>query len=138
MYELIIAIACQIMAIIALFIYVDRRYLPNLIQNVIDDVSEEFKSTFAEPNVKKAFSILGKQSGDARSVRAVQDNIATNVIDQQLGGLKMIAGQLGFDVDEMIEQYGATSVLQGIQQFLPMVKGFLPKSLKKDLTDTIP
>jgi len=134
---IIIPIVTNIIAIVIGYIFITRRYIPKLIQNVLNDVgenlSESIKEIFVNPTVKKGFTLAANLGGEAVQVKAVEKKLAEGALDTQLGGLKIIAKQvLGIDIDEMVEEYGATAVLQAANNFLPMLKGFIPgQNVKK-------
>lgn len=71
----------------------------------------------------------GNQSGMIRAGKAVTNEAAMQFLNSpQIGGLKMIASQLGFDLDGMIEDHGAVETLTGITQLLNIV-GIDPMTL---------
>lgn len=66
--------------------------------------------------------IAGEASGNMRATKAVREDLAEGFLGgPNLAGLKMIAGQFGFDIDTMIEEHGAENTLAGIIQILQMV-----------------
>lgn len=66
--------------------------------------------------------IAGEASGFRGASKAVAEEAAAGVLTgPQLSGIKMLASQLGFDLDAMIEEHGATETLAGITQLLQMI-----------------
>ena len=95
-----------------------RRYM----SRAIDDVADLFGGILSEPTVKKAFSILGGKSGEARSDKAVVDSLATDILDgPQFASLKMGADLIGVDIDSYIEKHGAMGTIQGLSQIAGML-----------------
>lgn len=78
---------------------------------------------FNQGIVKRGMSMIGKQSGEARRNKAVENQIANSVIQKTIGPYKIIIDKvLGIDIDGMVEEYGAMEVLNTLQRFLPMLK----------------
>lgn len=72
-------------------------------------------SIFGQPIVKGAMSVLGKKSGEVRHESAMMDQVATQLLSNpKVQVLKSIGKQLGFDVDQMIEEQGAASVVEQV------------------------
>lgn len=66
--------------------------------------------------------VAGENSGLIRGNRAATEEVASKILNSpNLAGLKMIASQAGFDIDEMIEEKGALNTLSGLQQVLGML-----------------
>lgn len=77
----------------------------------------------------------GVLSGELRSVKAVGDKMAADILSgPQLAGLKMLASQLNFDLDAYIEEHGALSTLTAAQQIAGLfgvdLKSIMEKGLK--------
>ena len=125
--ELWLSVVISFLMSVVLLTIIWKRKLPNLIQQVLDDVSgsfgEQVKLVFADPNVKKAFTILGNQSGEVRGLKAVENQISSAVLEKTIGDYKPLADTLGIDIDGMIEKYGATGVLNLINKVRPMLGG---------------
>ena len=87
------------------------------IQKTIDEVSGVFGEIFEKPNVKKAFSIIGSQGGQATASGAAMERMATDVLNSpKIAGLKTVAKMgLGIDLDSYIESDGAVNTLKNIQ-----------------------
>lgn len=79
--ELIAASLIPTMAIILLILYI-RRSIPNLMQNVLNDVGSQITDIIAEPNVKRAMSILGSKSGEVRADNALRTKAADAIVGQ--------------------------------------------------------
>ena len=95
-----------------------KRYM----NRAIDDVADLFGGILSEPTVKKAFSILGGKSGEARSDKAVVDSLATDILNgPKFSALKMGADLIGVDVESYIEKHGAMGTIQGLSQIAGML-----------------
>lgn len=82
-----------------------------------DQLLEGFGDLFTTPTVKKAFSILGKQGGEAKAESGLVEKMALDVIDgPQFAAIKLAASGLGFDLDGYIEEHGALKTLQAAKQ----------------------
>lgn len=92
--------------------------LKRQINETIGAVMEGFTGMFLDPQVKRASTILGKESGRVRAEKATTEDIAQQVLSNpQIQGWKMIAKTaLGIDLDEMIEEHGAVETLAGLKQ----------------------
>jgi len=107
------------------------RKVKSEIWNTIDEFGEQFAeklntslSDFITPMVKKGFSLAGSLGGEAKAVKELQGKLATNFIDNNYGELKMLAESvLGISFDELIEDYGAPTVIKTIQSLLPLLQG---------------
>jgi hypothetical protein len=86
-------------------------------QGALDAIGEVFEGIMTEPTVKKAFTILGKQGGDARAESALIDTMATDILDgPQFAAIRMGAEAMGLHLDEYIENHGALKTIQAAQQ----------------------
>jgi hypothetical protein len=95
-----------------------KRYM----SRAIDEVADLFGGILSEPTVKKAFSILGGKSGEARADKAVVDSLATDILNgPQFASLKMGADLIGVDVESYIEKHGAMGTIQGLSQIAGML-----------------
>ena len=66
--------------------------------------------------------LAGEASGSRRASKAVTQDVAKSILGSpQLSGIKMIAGQLGIDIDQMVEDHGAIETMNGITQVLGML-----------------
>jgi hypothetical protein len=107
------------------------RKLKNYIWDTIDDFGSQFAEKLNEqlgslisPVVKKGFSLAGSLGGEAKATKELQGRLAKNFIDTNYGEIKMVAERvLNIDVDELIEDYGAPTVIKAIQGFLPIFQG---------------
>lgn len=101
-------------------------------QGAIDAVGETLGEMFTQPTVKKAFSILGQQGGEARAENALVDEMANDMLDSpQFSAIRMGAEALGLDIEGYIEKHGAIKTLNAAQQ-LAKVAGI--DLLKLDLS----
>ncbi len=74
------------------------------------------------PMISAGASVLGMKSGDNRATRAVANEAAQQFLSgPKMAGLKMIASQLGFDIESMVEEHGAVNTLMGLQQIAGML-----------------
>jgi len=81
-------------------------------------------SGFFGPAISRTFGEMGKKSGESRRNKALENKVATSIINKQIGPFKIIADKvLGLNIDELIDEYGAMEVLNMAQQFLPMLQG---------------
>ena len=113
-------VATAFLTLLLLGLYV-KRTLPGILEDVAvgagESITESLKATFETPNVKKAMSILGKQSGDVRADKALRNKAADAVMDMQ-PVIKMVLDKIGL------------SPLEGLQllndpTFGPMIQGFI-------------
>lgn len=86
MLETIVSIVLTaLLTLLLLSLYV-KRTLPNILEDVAigagESITEKLKETFENPNVKRAFSILGNKSGEARADKALQNKAANAVVGQ--------------------------------------------------------
>lgn len=73
--------------------------------------------------------VAGEKSGFNRASKVVMEDAAEGILGSgQLGGIKMLASQFGFDLDSMIEEHGAVETLSGITQLLGIL-GINPTDL---------
>lgn len=88
------------------------------LQNVMDSLGEVFEGIFTQPTVKKAFSIIGSQGGQAKAEAGLVDDIAKDVMNgPQFAAIKMGASSLlGIDIDQYIEEKGAVQTLGAMKQ----------------------
>lgn len=93
------------------------------LQGVMDSLGEVFEGIFTQPTVKKAFSIIGSQGGQAKAEAGLVDDIAKDVLNgPQFAAIKMGASSLlGIDVDGYIEEKGAMQTLGAMQQIAGML-----------------
>lgn len=59
-----------------------HRSIPELVQNVLNDVGKQLEKTFENPTIRKAYGILGQKSGDARAEKALRVKVADKVMDE--------------------------------------------------------
>jgi len=96
--------------VIALKIFERRMY------NMVDSIGEIFSQILEKPSVSKAMGILGKASGDARSQRAIIDDLAQDILaGPKFNALKMGASMIGINIDEYIQEHGALATLESLQ-----------------------
>lgn len=101
---------------------IGAKYAQWYFKGSLEELIGLFGEIFEKPTVKKAFSILGKQSGETRHNKAITDQIAVDVLNgPKFSGLKLVAKGLGMDVDEYIEEHGATDTIAGIMSLAQML-----------------
>lgn len=78
-------VVIPVLTLILLSLFI-KRTLPNILEDVAvgagESITENLKETFENPNVKRAMTILGKQSGDARADTALRNKAANAVVGQ--------------------------------------------------------
>lgn len=120
---LVVSTAGLTLALLVLYV---RKAIPSMLNSVAMGVSEHIneglKETFASPNVKKAFTILGKQSGAVRADGALRNRVADQLIGKY-PSINMILDQLDLTPIEGLQLIN--DPLIG-----PFIKGFMEKGLK--------
>lgn len=110
-----------------ILIYFIRRALPELVQDVLNDVGQsigkQFKNVFADPNVKRAMSILGKESGESRASDALKSRVADKMMNQN------------FVIKKALEYFDLTP-LEGVQlmndpTFGPLIQNAIGSLMQK-------
>lgn len=97
---------------------------------MIETIELIVDTLFSKPATKHAMSIMGKAGVESRSQKAVVSDAAEMVLSSpQLAGIKMVAEQVGFDIDAMVEKHGPAGALQGFTQLLAMLGIKLPDVL---------
>jgi len=87
------------------------------LQMAIDNIGETIGTLLTEPTVKKAFSIIGSQGGEARSKNLAVDEMARDMLDgPQFAAIRMAAEAMGLDIDGYIDKHGAMKTIQAAQQ----------------------
>jgi len=107
------------------------RRLKSAIWETINDFSVQFSEKLSEvlgeainPIVKKGFSLAGSLGGSAKAKKELSNELAKSFINKNYGSIKMLAENvLDMDVDDIIDRYGASTVMNTIQDFLPMLQG---------------
>jgi hypothetical protein len=109
-----------------------RRTLNNILTEVGQDVGEQFtaatqsigqqlKESFTDPNVKRAMSILGKQSGEVRLNAAAERDVANALLDQYPEA-KILINQFAPDI---LEKYGPATLLPLVEKYGKYLPAFL-------------
>lgn len=116
MLELILTIAVPTLTMIIGLVILWRK-IPELMQQAINDIGKQLKKTFGDPNVKRAMSILGSQSGESRADNALREKAADAIVSQ--------SPMIGM----VLEQFGI-SALDGLKLmndplFQPLIQKFL-------------
>ncbi len=101
-------------------------------QDVLNDVGEQFTQVFQEPNVKRAFTILGKKSGESRANTALRSKAANAIIDR-IPSIRMILEELDIEPIEGLELLNDPLIGPVLQGFLKIgaegLAGLLPQGL---------
>lgn len=102
-----------------------KRDIPLLLEDIAvsagEQINEGIKETFANPNVKKAFTVLGKQSGVSRASEALRNKVAEKAMEG-IPSLNLV-----------LEQFDITP-LEGMQLLRdPIVGPFIQGIIKKGL-----
>lgn len=118
-------ISAILLLVLIIKLTIFQRSMPN-IDEVLNDVGisigDQLKQIFENPTVKKAYSILGKQSGEVRADAALRNKAA----DKLLEGYPSI----GFILDQL-----DLTPVEGLQLLKdpligPFIQGALQKGLK--------
>lgn len=113
---------------------VSNAELGDLIQGAINDVadkiSESFIETLSNPNVKRAMTILGKESGAARADSATIDKFNEN-IGALNPTLAFLADQLDMEPTQILSLANHPSIK-------PYIEGFLTPGQPEGQQRTIP
>jgi hypothetical protein len=121
----IISVVATTLLTLGLLVFYLRRTLPD-IQTILNDVgasvSGQLKEAFLDPNVKKAFSILGKQSGEVRANDALREKAADKLLEGY-PAIGMILDQLDLTPIEGLQ-------LMNDPLVGPMIRGALQKGLE--------
>jgi len=93
--------------------------MPELVQNVLTDIGEQLKTTFADPMVKRGMSIIAGKSGEVRADNALRAKVANKVVGES-------------PVIEQILAYFDIDAVDGLKLLndpllAPIIQGFLSK-----------
>lgn len=96
-----------------------KRGLPDLLQGALNDVGTQLSDIFEKPQVQRAMSVLGKQSGAVRADSALKERVAEKALGQNVLVKKAL-------------DYFGLSALEGIElmqdpTFGPIIRGFVEK-----------
>ena len=99
-----------------------RRTIPVILEDVGQDIGEQFGAIFEKPTVKQAMSVMGKKSGEVRASAALRNKAAEKIIEGY--------PSIGF----LLEQMDMTPV-EGLQLWNdpligPMIRGALSKGVQ--------
>lgn len=72
------------------------------ITEVAEDIGENFKQVFSDPNVKRAFSILGSQSGVVRAEKATIEQFNENAANL-FPALGIVGERLGMEPSKLMQ-----------------------------------
>lgn len=83
--------------------------------------------------------VAGEASGHIRANKAIIEEGARGILaSPNIAGVRMLARQVGFDLDSMIEEHGATETLLGLTQLLGMMGIDIQKVLSGGLKSVLP
>jgi len=100
------------------------RRIKNTIWDTINAWGQQFVEEAINPTVSKAFGIIGSQGGTAKATKELQGKMAKGFLNNQMGELRMLGEQvLGLDFDDLIDQYGATTVMKAVGGFMGAMQG---------------
>ena len=93
--------------------------IPDIIQEGLNTVGDSMSKILAEPQVKRAMSVLGSKSGDARASKALKNRVANKALDSNIV------------IKKALDYFGLTA-LEGIElmqdpTFGPIIQGFIAK-----------
>lgn len=120
----ILAIISPIISIIGLGLYF-RKTISELIQNVLDDTAEQLNEIFANPTIKKAYSILGNKSGEVRHDEAVREKVADKIV-QEIPSIQMFLDKFGIEPVDGLK-------LMNDPLLQPLIQGFMQKLRNQQL-----
>jgi len=108
-----------LIAVFIVFLYKFKASIPDLLQGALNDVGEQLSGIFKEPQVKRAMSVLGKESGKVRASDALKNKVAEKAIGSSVL-LKKGCEYFGITPVEAIE-------LMQDPTFGPIIQGFVVK-----------
>lgn len=87
------------------------------LRHLFGKITEGFTSM-----TKMGAQAMGIKSGISRGTKAAMNDAAGQFLHSpHFAGIKMLASQFGFDIDDMVEEHGEVETLAGITQFLGML-----------------
>lgn len=100
-------------------LYKLKENIPDLLQGALNDVGNQLSDIFEKPQVKRAMSVLGKESGQVRASSALKNRVADKALGQSIVVKKAL-------------DYFGLSALEGIElmqdpTFGPIIQGFIMK-----------
>lgn len=112
-----------------------RFYLMRAIPRLLDDVGVSIGEAFTtaittmikDPMSKRAMSILGKKSGQVRHDAAAENALAEGLLNNIAPEIRIVLDKIDPDI---IENYGAETVLNLAAKYAPMLQRFLPGGLE--------
>lgn len=93
-----------------------------LLNYTVNRFGQELLGFFDKGIVKRGMSILGKQSGESRRNKALENEIASGAVEALIGKWKIPLSIIGVDLDDLMERYSPMELLNAVQTFLPMLK----------------
>jgi len=76
-------VSTVMLGVLIIFLLKFKASLPDVEQILVDvgeSISEQLTGIFKEPQVKRAMSVLGKQSGDVRASKALKNKVASKAL----------------------------------------------------------
>lgn len=125
MFELLLTVLSPILtagltALLLSFYF--KRTIPTILNDVGEDIGEQFSNIFEKPTVKQAMSVMGKRSGEVRASDALRNKAANKILESY--------PSIGFILDQL-----NLSPIEGVQLINdpligPMIKGVISKGLQ--------
>jgi len=115
-FELTVTIGVPVGSILALGLYLHFR-IPKLIQSVLNDVAGQINEIFANPTIKKAYSVLGSKSGEVRADEATRNKFAEALIGE-MPALGMILERFDLTPIEALKLYNDPLIGPILQRFI--------------------
>lgn len=112
-FELIIASITITGTLLGIYLLL-RKFGNSLVKSFANDIQELFVS----PTVKRGFSLMGKLGGEAYAGKELSKDLLKGAITQNYGAIKMFLEKAtGFNLDDIIDEYGVGAIMQALQQF---------------------
>ena len=88
-------------------------YAKRYVRGTMSEVADLLVDIFEKPAVSRAMGVLGKRSGEVRGDSAMAEQMALDIINsEKFEGLKLAAKGIGIDLDEYIEEHGASKTIR--------------------------
>jgi len=108
-----------LLLVMIVFLYIFKESIPDLLQGALNDVGSQLSEVFEKPQVKRAMTLLGKESGVVRADAALKNRVAEKALGQSIV------------VKKALDWFGLTA-LEGVElmrdpTFGPIIQGFIEK-----------
>ena len=128
METIIIILSTSIFTALLMRTYL-KRVMPKLLEGVTQIFAGSIQETFKDPNVKRAMSILGNESGKSRATAAnmrihkeAETELAQNILANATPEIQIVLDRFAPD---FLEKYPADVLLSLAQKYAPMIQQFL-------------